>query len=334
MDLRYRRAGGVAIWTVGFGLALVWGSLEGTGAEGVGYGFAPPVEVAALEAGRVLELPVSLHDYVQAGDVVVRLDPQPLNEEREVVAAQLLAVQEEQVSITANEARRFAEGVDGVLIDRARLSSQLSEDLALLETLRERLSLEQDLATTGASSSQAVEEWRRQIRVVEARAGANRTALAVASRSADDAAARNESVPSVNQWQVVAATRALEQVEGRIARLDLKAGIDGQVTWIYRSPGEVVAAGEPVLQVRRTGTQEVVAFLSPDEVVGLEAGDHALVRRSSGATLDATLLSVGSGPQPLPQILWRNPQYPETGVPVRVRVDGEVAPDEPVTLRL
>lgn len=334
MDLRMRRALGAGVWAVGFGVALIWGTLDGGGAEGVGYGFAPPVEVSALETGRVLELPVGMHDYVKAGDVVVRLDPQPLVEEREVVAAQLLAVQQDQVTVTASEARRFAEGVDGVLLERARLRSVLIEDEALLRTLRERLSLEQDLAGTGASSVQAVEEWRRQASVVEARLAANRSALAVFDRSAEQALARNEAVPTANQWQVVAATRALELVEGRISRMELTAGIDGQVTWIYRSPGEVVPAGMPVLQVRRTATQEVVGFLSPGQVAGLTAGDPAVVRRSSGDLLRGTLVSVGSGPQPLPPALWRNPQFPETGVPVRVRVEGEVAPDEPVTVRL
>ncbi len=334
MDTRLRRSFGVASWVIGLGVAVVWGALDDSGAEGVGYGFAPAVEVSALETARILELPVDLHDAVAPDQVVVRMDATPLLEEREIVGANLLAVQEEQATMAAGEARRFAEGVQDVMIDKVRISSQLQEDLALAETLQERLSLEQDLAQTGAASVQSVEEWRRQIRVVEARILANRQALAVASDAARSAEERNQAVPEGNRWHVVAATRALEQIDGRIARMELRAGVEGQVTWIYRSPGEVVPAGEPVLQVRRMGTREVVAFLEPSSVVGLEAGDSAAVQRASGQILRGRLVSVGSGPQPLPQQLWHNPAYPEYGVPVRLELDGEVAPDETVSVRL
>jgi multidrug resistance efflux pump len=334
MDLKTRRRLGGATWGLGLVVALVWGALDGTGAEGVGYGFAPVVEVSALETAQILELPVQLHQGVSADAIVVRLDPSPLIEERDVASADLLAVQEDQSRQALFDARRFAEGVESTLVNRARLSSDLQEDRALISTLEERLSLEQDLAQTGASSDQAVEEWKRQIRVVEARLAANARAVSLASRAAEGAQSRSEAVPAMNEWSVVAATRRLDQVEGRIARFELRAGIEGQVTWIHRRPGEVVPAGEPIVQIRPMATREIVAFLAPSEVRGLATGDRASVRRSSGQVVGGELVSVGAGPQPLPELLWRVPQWPEYGVPVRLLLDAEVGPNEPVTVRL
>lgn len=333
-DLRTRRNIGAATWGFGFVVALIWGGLDGSGAEGVGYGFAPPVNVAALETALVLELPVDLHQVVTADEIVVKMDPAPLIEERDWASASLLAVQEDQARSAVTDSRRFAEGMESSLVNRAQMSAQLQEDLVVVETLRERLSLEEDLASTGASSTQAVEEWKRQIRVVEARIAANRSAVSLASQAATGAQQRNATVPTANEWVVVAAARSLDMVEGRIARYQLKAGIEGQVTWIYRSAGEVVPAGEPIVQVRKTGTRDVVAFMASSEVTGLEAGESASIRRQSGQVVHGTLVSVGSGPQPLPMNLWKMPNWPEYGVPVRVQLDSEIAPDEAVTVRL
>lgn len=333
-DLRTRRYVGAATWTVGLVVACVWGIADGSEAEGVGYGFAPPVNLAALETGKVLEMPVALHDVVRSDQVVVRLDPAPLLEEREIANATLLAVQQEQEQLVSTNVRRFAQAAESSLVNQAKISASLSEDMALLETLKERLSLEQDLANTGASSVQAVEEWRRQMRVVEARIQANRNAVAAASTAASGAMQRSESAPLNNEWVVLAAARVLDQVEGRLSRMELHAEIDGQVSWIYRTEGEVVPAGEPILQIRRTGTREVVAFLDPAEAVGLEAGDTATVKRATGQVLKGTLVSVGNGPQPLPIQLWKLPSWPEYGVPIRLALDSEIAPDEPVVVRL
>jgi multidrug resistance efflux pump len=337
-DLQTRRNVGAGAWAVGLVVALLWGALDGSGAEGVGYGFAPPVTVAALETGRLLDISVALHDAVTKDQIVVRIDPEPILEEREIASAALLAVQQEQARLLSTDARRFAEGVESTMVNQARLSAQLFEDQALLSTLQEKLSLEQDLASTGASSVQAVEEWRRQIRVVEARLEANRRAVAAASNAASGARQRSEDAPVQddiqNDWQVVAATRVLEQVEGRLRRLDLPAQVDGQVVWLYHTEGDVVPAGEPILQIRKMGTREVVAFVDPSEAVGLEAGEQAHIRRATGQHITGTLVSVGSGPQQLPIHLWRMPSWPEYGVPVRVALDQEIAPDESVTVRL
>ena len=82
------------------------------------------------------------------------------------------------------------------------------------------------------------------------------------------------------------------------------------------------------------GTRDVVAFVAPAEAVSLDGGDDATIRRSTGQVMVGRLVSVGSGPHLLPERLWYNPTYPEYGVPIRIELDSEIGPDEPVTVRL
>lgn len=300
-----------------------------------GVGWAPPVHVAALETGQLEALTVELHDEVHAGQVVASLDKAPLDEERQVVSAQLLAAQEDQANTALTEARRFAQGREASMLDRATIATQLLEDEALLEALAEQLSIEEDLLTTGATSTQAVLDLQRQMRVIDARISAGREALYVASQAAEAATERSAAAPGANQWEVVAVARQLEALDARIRRLDLTTMIDGQVTALYVMPGEIVQAGQPVVQVRRVATDEVVAWVPASASANVEPGGAARVVRANGEVLGASLLSVGRGLQPLPTSLLYDPQRVEFGVPVRVKLqDGEIAPDEPVMLQL
>ena len=334
-SLWMRRRIGMALWVLGAVVALIWGTLRSVSYEARGMGFSPPVRVASLESGRLMALDVNLHDAVDSDTVVARMDPGPLAEEREVKSAEVLAMQEAQAAAAMNEARRFSEGVESLLLDQARMRSQYLGDLALAESLREQLDIEWGLRTEGASSNQQVRGIERQLEVVEARIVAGKQALAVADAAASEARSRKQTRPSSNEWQVVAAARALEAIENRIERMDLSAGIDGQVTAIHRSPGEVLRAGETVMEITRSGTSEVVAWIPTTATPGLLAGQSAHVVRSTGQVLPAELVSVGGGPQPIPRQLWYNPAAPEWGIPVRLQVSGgQIGASEPVTVRL
>ncbi len=335
MNLVMRKRIGVAVWCVGALIAVTAGSMRSSSFEASGMGFAPPVSISSLESGRLLALDVKLHDAVSAADVVARFDPATLDAEREVVSAELLAMQEEQTLAAAHGARRFAEGIEDGLLDRARLASDVRADQALILSLSEQLAVEQGLREKGASSNEQVRKIERKLEVAQARLDGNALALGQARQSNGSARQRGADAPLANPWLVVAATRRLEQVEARIADLELAASIDGQVTAILHQPGEVVQPGQPILEITQTSTDEVLAWLPSAATSEFLAGATAKVVRPSGQILDGELVSVGSGPQPMPAQLWHNPSYPEWGVPVRIQLtDGRVGPQEPVRIRL
>lgn len=335
MDLQLRRRLGTVAWMFGLLVALVVGTQRQGTVEGLGMGFAPPIHISALEAGLLQSIDVELHDQVDLGTVVARIDPSRLHAKKAVAEAKLLAVQEDQLLDAMTEARRFAQGLESSLLDAARVRTKLVEDRALLSSLEERAAIESDLQSRGASSEQRVADLERRMRVVQARISAGQQAVSVASTAASAARVRNEAAPQGNEWRIVAATRQVEELQERIERLNLMAGIKGQVTWIHANPGEVVQPGDPVVQITRLATSDVVAYLPISQVHSLAPGTRARVVRASGQVLRGELVSLGAGPMQMPAQLWHNSVAPEWGVPVRIALaGGEIGPDEPVTVQL
>ncbi len=334
-NLAMRRRMGVLVWILGAVLAIVWSGGRTQVREGRGIGYAAHVEISATESGRLTELRVELHQQVVATDIVARLDRTRLELQREVLSAELLATENDESSRVASEVRRFAQGLEDIALDRARLRVTLEEDLAQLTGVSQLLETERTLLNTGASSKLKVQNLEREANTLQARISAQRDALATAENALDAARGRALGAPTTNDWTLVAATRRLESLDSRLAQLDLPAGLDGQVTWIYKQPGEMVQAGDPIVRVSHIDTSEVLAWISTASVSGLTPGVDATVIRASGELLRGSVLSVGASPLELPAALRTNPAAPEWGVPVRIRLsEGRVAPDEPVQVRI
>jgi multidrug resistance efflux pump len=336
MSLYRRRRIGAAVWVVGMVVVGTWAVFRRSSVEAIGVGFSPPVQVAPIEPGRLMTLNVSLHSPVKAGDIVASIDPTLVVAERDVASAVLLATRDRLGIELATESRRFAESAEGSMLTRAQLLSSIREDEATIRTLQERLSIEEKLVARGATAGLTADDVNWQLEVVQARLAASSKALAIANSAANNAESRNSDAPGMNQWEAVAAVRALDLVERRLEQYQLPAGIDGHVTQIYVSPGTMVSEGLPILEVRSLSTREVVAYVRPSEVERLVPGEDAAVYRASGERLVGTLLSVGGSPSMYPLSLWPYPNEPQYGVPVRIelRNDGWVAPDEPVTVRM
>jgi len=327
MGMVWRRQLGIVVWVMLLGVAVLWSSLRSTTMEATGIGFAPPLEVSALETGRLISLEVTLHDDVSVDEVLARLDSAPLREQREVLAAQMRAVEQTVASDVASDTRRAV----SAQMRRAQIQSAIREDQALILALQQDKKIAEDLAASGAGSANDIRDIGNQIAIAEARLAGNR----LASAGGLEAESELGEAPEENDWHVVAAARTLEMMDNRIERMDLSASIDGQVTMIYHEPGEIVFGGDPVLQITRTATSEVLAYVPTPSAIGLDAGASAWVVRSTGQVVRGALVSVGSGPQPLPEQLWHNPAYPEWGVPVRIQLSqGEIGPGEQVVVRI
>jgi multidrug resistance efflux pump len=159
-------------------------------------------------------------------------------------------------------------------------------------------------------------------------------ALAVASSSAADAEARNTNQPPTNEWELVASERRLQQLESRIGQFDLSSRVAGQVVAVYRGPGDVVAAGDPVVRVVPEAASEALAYLPPTSIRHIQPGSIGKVVRPTGEVVKASVRSVGASPEQLPALLWQNSAAPEWGVPVLMDLEGVVAPGEPLRVRL
>ena len=330
-----RSAWTFGVWFAGLVIAIAWKGIAAARLEAVGVGFSPAVQVAPLEPGRLMELSVGLHQEVRAHDVVARVDPVVVDAEREYASALLLATQEQMAIQDAVETRRFEESAESSAMTKAVLASAIAEDEAELRTLEEQRAVEEKLVSNGATSGLLSDTLAWQQDVVKSRLAANREALRIANEAVANAQRRNQAAPGLNQWEVVAAARAVELIERRLGEYELRAGIDGHVTMIYAQTGSMVSEAVPVLEIRSLATRVVMAYLRPGHHPEVEVGQEVGVVRSSGQRLAGRLVSVGGATQTLPMSLWMAPRDPEYGLPIRVELlDGEVAPDEPVRVLL
>jgi HlyD family secretion protein len=291
-------------------------------------------DVAALETARVLEVAVGLHDHVESGALVARLDTAPLVQERDVVAAELLAQQAWLESEAASDARRFAEGSEGARLEEAQLRVALQQDRALLSGLEARVAQTKALVDKGAGSAWELEDLVREQKIVIERVAQEQRALQIASAAASGAEARNADRPKPNEWELVATERQLQQLDSRIGQFDLSTRISGQVVAVYRGPGDVVAAGDAVVRVVPETASEALAYLPPATIRRITPGVTARVVRPTGEVVMASVRSVGASPEQLPTQLWHNSAAPEWGVPVLMELQGVVAPGEPLKVRL
>ncbi len=335
MDIRTRNRLSMTAWGVGAFVAVFWSFYDRTTVQAHGMGYAPRVIISSEDGGRLARIDVTLHAHVRAGDVVARLDSQAVSAEREIMSAELLAAQEGEAIRVATAANALARDLEGGLLERARIASALQEDRAARVGIAQRILVERDLAGRGASSQEQVALLEQALAVLDAGIVTRERALELSSEVADAARGQHGSTALSNPWAVVAAARRLEAADQQMARLDLLAQMDGQVTWIWRSPGEFVAPGDPILEIAPPETSEVVAWVDPGEASRLQIGEGAVVVRADGAELSGTLESLGGSLREMPGTLWSNPQWPQYGVPIRIRLsEGVVAPDEPLVVRL
>jgi multidrug resistance efflux pump len=331
---RARRNLSLSVWAVGAVFATGWGLARTQSIEAPAVGYALAQDVSSLETARILEVAVQLHDHVESGALVARLDTEPLVRERDVVAADLLAAQAQLQTDAALDARRFAEGSEQARLEEARLRVALQEDRALRDGHDARLAQLRALVDQGAGSIWEVQDLERERAVVAGRVLEEEKALEVAALAAASAEARNAERPPTNEWELVANERRLQQLESRIGQLNLSSRVAGQVVAVYRGPGDVIAAGEPVVRVVPEAASEALAYLPPDTIRRVQPGAIARVVRPTGEVVKASVRSVGASPEQLPAQLWRNSAAPEWGVPVLMDLEGAVAPGEPLKVRL
>lgn len=313
MSLRGRRRLGFLVWLIGLVIAIAWAlATPSQNNTWPAQARATTFEVAAIETGRLQTVAVQLHQDVVAGDLIAELDPSSLRALREISAAEFLAIGNADAAAPDTH-------VDAVKKRAATL--QLQTELALLD--REIDGLRQ-LVTEGAASQSEVDD-----RMVE------RTALVARIRAkqaeAGQDALQGDIGPSA--WAVVAALKRLESVDTRLEQLKLTTGLSGRVSAVLRHSGEVVRRGDPIVQIRQTASNEVVAYVPAHRVPS--TGATSVVLRADGTELTGSVVSVSPGPDLVPEAIWTVPGRPEHAVAVLVRVDnGEVTPNEPLRVRL
>lgn len=245
------------------GAGLLWYELRpaslGEGfASGNGRIEATEVDVAAKLGGRIASIAVDEGDFVQAQQVVARMDTQVLEAQLAQAQAQMRQAENSQLTASAQVSLRQSEKVTAEAVVRQRQAE--------LSAAQKRHARTAVLVKRDAMAQQQLDDDLARLQSAEA-------ALAAARSQVNSAAAGIVAAQS----QVIEAQSAVEAAKASVARLQvdiddslLKAPRAGRVQYRVTQPGEVIGAGGKVLNLVDLGDVYMTFFL-PERQAGLVA---------------------------------------------------------------
>jgi len=270
--------------------------------------------VAAKTTGRIREITVREGDTVKAGQLIAVLDDEQIrareSQERSAVeqaeakikqARQQIAVlqaQLEQGRLTVGQARLDAEGrVSQAQAQLAAAEASLAQSRATYEQARydkERFtSLARQGVVSDRESRQSITAADSQEAVLAASARqveAARGALQAAKAALDNPAIRAAQVAAIEQqirqaesevqWSLADAERAkarLQEAQANRRDLEILAPFDGTITTRSAEPGEVVAAGAPIVTLVNLDQVYLRGFIPEGEIGRVRIGQPARV---------------------------------------------------------
>ena len=217
-------------------------------------------DIAARSPGRIREILVDEGDRVAAGQVLVRMDTDPLMAQRREAEAQLKRAEIGVETAEAQVAQRRAESQAALAVVEQRRAERDAADQKLGRT--------EQLARSNSVSLQTLDDDR-------ARALGSRAALAAAEAQV----AASEAAIGAARSQVVNAQAAVEAAKATLARIDveladaeLRSPRDGRVQYRIAQPGEIVGAGGRILDVVDLGNVFMTIFLPTEQAGRVQLG--------------------------------------------------------------
>ena len=211
--------------------------------------------------GRIAEMFVEEGDRVEAGAALAHLDPEPLENERAVAAAELATRQADLHRLEAGMRPAEIRGAEA-RVTEARASQRSAE-----ETARRQ----ETLFANGAVSQQSATESRARAEETRARLHVAEAALNLAREGF-----RAEDVDA-GRAALAAAEARLRTAETRLADATLKAPSAGVVLARVREPGAIVQPGETALTLALDRPLWVRAYVQGEDLARVAPGAEAEV---------------------------------------------------------
>ncbi|MBD2101471.1 HlyD family secretion protein [Leptolyngbya sp. FACHB-261] len=288
-------------------------------------------DVSAKIGGRVAEVSVEEGDLVKPGQLLVRIDDSDLQAQLRGAIAQVRARQEElqrarqqlpvleaqlqQANLTTEQANqesqgRVLESQNSLAAAGAQLvEAQSSLKLALIRQRRTR-----ELFSQGAVSAQQRDEDDAQVETAQARVNAARQQVQASrgSLAQSRSTLQNPSIRaaaaleiqrqmaqartdiSVAQQQIRDAQATQAQIQANLNYLVIKSPLSGSVITRSVEPGEVVAAGAPLLTVVNLNRLYLRGFIPEGQIGQVRVGQTGRVYLDSfpDQPLEATVTRV------------------------------------------
>ncbi|MEQ8788294.1 MAG: efflux RND transporter periplasmic adaptor subunit [Pirellulaceae bacterium] len=279
---------------------------------------ADEIRLGSRVGGRVAEVAEGIDDgsKVSAGDLLVRLEPFDLRQRRDQAAATLAERQADLKSLQLTLPLEAAQAEAVVNRLAARLkelengprqqeikAAEAQVTLAEAQLVRAQRNYERIAklfaAEKGAATRDAMDRVTEELRVAEAtkrvreqeyallQEGTREEELDQAKASLAEAQSALEAIEQTKEEElsraraaVDAAQASLAATETQLAELDVTAPVDGVVESIELQPGDLVAAGAPVISMIDTHSLWVRAYV-PENHLDIKLNQQLAVRVDS-----------------------------------------------------
>ncbi|MCM5570165.1 HlyD family efflux transporter periplasmic adaptor subunit [Burkholderiaceae bacterium FT117] len=275
---------------------------------------ATEIDVATRNSGRVREVLVQEGDFVEAGQVLARMDTQAL--EAELAAAQAQLRRAESAKATARSV--IAQRESGIEQADALLAQRRSE-LALAERSLQR---SRELVERGFLSPSRLDADNAAVQ--GARAGVAAAQAQLQEARAAVSVARMQGIESDSTIEAAAA--AVARLRTEIADAELEAPRGGRVQYRLAQPGEVLAGGGKVLSLIDLDDVYMTIFV-PEVLAGRVAiGSPAriVLDTAPGFPIPASVNFVASEAQFTPKTVETQAERQKLMFRVKVRIDREL----------
>lgn len=224
-------------------------------ASGNGRIEAVEIDVASRTSGRIKEILANEGDFIQAGQVLARIDTQVLEAQKREAQAQ-----HERARIGVDTAQS---GVTQGVAEKEAAQAVLMQRQAELDAAGKRLARTEQLATKGMATLQGLDDDRTRVQSARAAVGAAKAQIAAANAGVSTAKSQVVAARSA----VAAAQATVERIAADIDDSTLKSPRDGRVQYRVVQPGEVVAGGGKVLNLIDL-TDVYMTFFLPTQLAG------------------------------------------------------------------
>ena len=319
---------------------------------------SPPVD------GRVHTLLVTLHQDVEAGAVLARLDDRDVRLrlaqasfelERlraDMAREELDRQQDARDSVTEHELesgaeqRRLASAVETFQLAALATRTQLEEARVRLQGATVEAERQRQLGVQGMVGQPEVVRLEtergalaKRVSELEHLLAEQRLRIDTAQNRLRDFAPGQPSSPAIDaalapmRWRLKEQEAELERITNDAQQLDLRAPIRGRVVAISCHPGEWAGAGTPLMSIVDPTPRRILAYV-PESVRGSLRPDQSLrVHRQDSSQLGSVpILSISPSIVQLPARLWRDPQQEEWGYELVVATTGAEMPGERLLL--
>ncbi|MBR7651282.1 HlyD family efflux transporter periplasmic adaptor subunit [Brucella oryzae] len=259
-----------AIIVLAAGGYYAWKALNGDGlpediAKGNGRIEAVEIDISTKSPGRIREILADEGDFVQANDILARMDTDQLESQRKQAEAQLrraeIGIETARSLVTQREAEHTA------------AEATVAQREAQLDAAQRRLARSQQLTQSRTVSQQVLDDDRATAQGAEAAVGAAKAQLA--ATEAAIGAAKAQVVDA--EASVEAARAAIASIEADINDATLRAPKPGRVQYRVAQPGEVLSAGGRVLNLVDVSDVYMTFFLPTAQAGRVAMGADARI---------------------------------------------------------